>query len=299
MRDGTKYASREEMEYHFKWVKKHFYTDLIKLFLVKSAVDHNDYKYDLYDNFNSLDILKYEEISPSEDYIKNTLLNFDDMDKNIDIAVDWYNQRNKSLFKESEDYVKIGKLYYNIDDVIYPSDISSKDFDKEKFVGFASKYIDWLVEELLKNGDVSFYKISKKVDGILGLTERFENDKKRAVEEAKKNRFNQSIDISFDCEVKLGIRFIELFHKIYTQEENLNIKETINEMQFLFDYVKKTVFTNGRSLLDCDIRDGFLTAGAYPEDFVEMDENEIIKYDKFSTYLLCYLSVSKAFELTE
>ena len=32
MRKATEYESREDMEYNFKWVRKHFYTDLVKLF---------------------------------------------------------------------------------------------------------------------------------------------------------------------------------------------------------------------------------------------------------------------------
>ena len=295
---AIEYQSREEMEYHFKWVRKHFYTDLLKLFLVKDVDDYNDYKYDIYDSFHSLDFLKYDEIAPSIDYVKNILLEFNDLEKNVNIAIDWYNKRNKSMFKDGETYIKIGRLYYEKDDLIYPSDISSDSFDKEKFINFATEYVDWLVNKLLEKGDVSFYHVNKKLDEILGWDEKFEFDKKRALKEARENRFNQSIDISFNDKEKLGICFIELFDKIYKKEENLNIEETINEMQFLFDYIKKTIYTNGREpMLDREISDGFLTAGAYPEDFVEMNREEIVAYDKFSTYLLCYESVLKAFEL--
>ena len=300
MRKVTEYESREDMEYHFKWVRKHFYTDLVKLFLVKDVDDYKDYKYDIYASFHSLDFLKYEEIAPSRDYVKNILLEFNNVEKNIDIAIDWYNKRNKSLFKEGEDSVKIDKYHYGKDDVIYPSDISGDCFDKEKFIKFATEYVDWLVDELIKKGDVSFYNISKKLDEFLGWNEKLEFDKKRAVEDAKKYRFNQSRDISVDYVEKLGICFIELFDKIYKQEENLNIEETINEMQFLFNYIKQIGYTNGKMpLLDSEISAIFLTACVCPEDFVDMDRKETVIYDKFSTYLLCYKSVSRAFELIE
>ena len=65
------------MEYHFKWVRKHFYTDLLKVFLAKDVDDYNDYKFDLYYNFHSL-------ISTCFDYaIKESAVSQDKMNEYI------------------------------------------------------------------------------------------------------------------------------------------------------------------------------------------------------------------------
>ncbi len=301
MPKGFEYRSKEEMEYNFRWVRKHFYTDLIKLFLVKDIDDYNDYKYSLFGCFHSLDVLKKDKDVSTGEYIKNTLLNLGDLQGEIDIAVDWYNKRNQTLFKWSEPYVKIGRFYYEKEDVIYPSDITIDFIDIDEFTKFATLYIDWLIGELIQNDDASFYRVSKKIDELLGWDVKFEYDRKKALKEAEENRFNQAIDIELlynDCEKTLGIHFIELFHKIYIKEEGINIEETINEMQYLFDYIKRIGHTNNKEpLLNVEINDAFLTAWSSPEDYVEMDREEIMKYDKFCTYLLCYESVSKAFEL--
>ena len=148
--------------------------------------------------------------------------------------------------------------------------------------------------------DVSFYKVSKIVDKLLGWDEKFEHMKKRELRRAKKYRYNQSYDISNHAEIVLGECFIELFHKLYKERANIDREEMLNEMQFLFDYVRNSVNTNGKvPLLDGDLRDRFLTAGAYPEYFVNMNRAEIVAYDKFLTNLLFYKSVSKAYELIE
>lgn len=302
MREGTQYKSREDMEYHFKWVRKHFYTDLLKVFLAKDVDDYNDYKFDLYYNFHSLDILKYDEIGASEKFIKCTLLRCFDLEKIVEQIVDYYNKRNDKLFNkyDTDGDVQINDMYYITENIFIPKNISLKDFEKDKFVSFVNSYIDWITNELIKCGDVSFYKVNKITDELLDWNEHLEYRKKRALQTAKENRFNQSCEVSLEAQIILGECFIELFHKLYNQIKKKNKLDTLNEMQFLFDYVSKTVYTNGKEpLLDGEIRDRFLTAGATPEDVVEMNREEIVAYDKFSTYLLFYKSVQKAFDKVE
>ena len=97
----------------------------------------------------------------------------------------------------------------------------------------------------------------------------------------------------------MGTVFIDLFDKVYRKDyEDENAKlAIIKEMQEIFDFVKRLGNTNNRlTMTDGNIRDSFLTYYS-PEVIFPMLEGEIVKFDKFCTYLLCYESVTKAFEM--
>lgn len=95
----------------------------------------------------------------------------------------------------------------------------------------------------------------------------------------------------------LGIKFIEHFHKIYTNPADVSVNHWENEMQGWFNSIRRLKLkTTGKPLLNRQIIDWFLTACAFPEDVVDMSEDEQISYDTFCTLLLNNLSVKESIE---
>lgn len=85
------------------------------------------------------------------------------------------------------------------------------------------------------------------------------------------------------------------YHKVYQEPNAQSRGYWINEMQNRFNEVKSLKLKqNKKPLLNSEINDWFLTAGAYPEDFVDMDYNEQKAYDEFSLRLLTTNSVEKS-----
>ena len=118
----------------------------------------------------------------------------------------------------------------------------------------------------------------------------------------RNKQYNLSCDSLYsDYLCELGATFIDLFDKVYRsdyEDENVKIK-ILNEMQDIFNFVKKLGPTNDNSIMtDGDIRDSFLICYS-PEVILPMTKIESIKYDKFCTYLLCFESVFKAFEMID
>lgn len=306
--------TKKEMEYDFVWIRKHYYTDLLKLFVCRDIDDYENYKLDLYFTLHFLNIIKETGKTPTLKYLKNDLLkcNKECIKENTDLAVNWYNKRVDNLFKNTEREGYIDK-------------INIKELDEEEFSKFVIKYSNWLTKELCAtiNHEVSLGEVNRKINKLLHWDEVYEYKKKRA-KEAYENGFaelfsglckdenifinrnkqyNLSCDSLFDGYLlDLGTVFIELFHKVYYDDyENENARlKIIKEMQEIFDFVKRLGNTNGRNkMTDGEIRDIFLTAGDYPENLIYMSQNEVYLYDKFCTYLLCYEKINKSIALIE
>ena len=308
--------TKKEMEYDFIWIRKYYYTDLLKLFFVKDIDDYEDYKLDLYFTLHTLNIIKETGETPKLKYLKNDLLKCteENLDKNIAIAVDWYNKRVKNLFKGTEKDGCIEK-------------IALENIDVEKLKEFILSYSNWLTKLLCSysSHEVSFSKINRKINELLSWNEFYEIKKKRAQEDlenafadllsssddedeeiyiGREKRYNLSCDCNIDEHISdLGRVFIDLFDKIYKEKlhqtdiEKLDIME---EMQEMFEFIKNLGHTNNRNkMTDGNIRDLFLTAGDYPENLIYMSQNEIYLYDKFCTFLLCYEKVNESIELIE
>ena len=100
---------------------------------------------------------------------------------------------------------------------------------------------------------------------------------------------------AIDICISLGKKFIEHYHKIYLEPSSQSRNHWITEMQNWYDKVKQIKLKqNTKPLLTGQIRDWFLTAGAYPEDFVDMDDTEQQKYDEFCLKLLANNSVEES-----
>lgn len=306
-----KIITKQDMEKEFFWIRKHYYTDLLKLFVVRDIDDYEDYKLDLYFTLHFLNIVKETNKTPSLSYLQNDLLkcNKECLDENINLAIEWYNKRVDNLFKNTEKENCIRKIEIN-------------KFDRSGFVDFVVKYSMWLTKELCltQNHEVSLGEVNRKINKLLHWDEVYEYKKKRA-KEAYENGFanifcglceeeniyinrGKQYNLSCDCAYgsylcDLGTVFIDLFDKVYRKDyEDENAKlAIIKEMQEIFDFVKRLGNTNNRlTMTDGNIRDSFLTYYS-PEAIFPMLEGEIVKFDKFCTYLLCYESVTKAFEM--
>ena len=306
-----KIITKQDMEKEFFWIRKHYYTDLLKLFVVRDIDDYEDYKLDLYFTLHFLNIIKETNKTPSLSYLQNDLLkcNKERLDENINLAIEWYNKRVDNLFKNTEKENCIRKIEIN-------------KFDRSGFVDFVVKYSMWLTKELCStiNHEVSLGEVNRKINKLLHWDEVYEYKKKRA-KEAYENGFadifcglceeeniyinrGKQYNLSCDCAYgsylcDLGTVFIDLFDKVYRKDyEDENAKlAIIKEMQEIFDFVKRLGNTNNRlTMTDGNIRDSFLTYYS-PEVIFPMLEGEIVKFDKFCTYLLCYESVTKAFEM--
>ncbi len=95
----------------------------------------------------------------------------------------------------------------------------------------------------------------------------------------------------------LGIKFIEHFDKIYSNFQDPDVPHWEGEMQGWFDSIKRIKLkSTNKPLLDRQIIDWFFTATTFPEDIVDMDEDEQETYDKFCTLLLTNLSVKKSID---
>lgn len=302
---------KQDMEKEFFWIRKHYYTDLLKLFVVRDIDDYEDYKLDLYFTLHFLNIIKETNKTPSLSCLQNDLLkcNKECLDENINLAIEWYNKRVDNLFKNTEKENCIRKIEIN-------------KFDRSGFVDFVVKYSMWLTKELCltQNHEVSLGEVNRKINKLLHWDEVYEYKKKRAKEayengfadifcglcEEENNYINRGKQYNLSCDCAygsylcdLGTVFIDLFDKVYRKDyEDENAKlAIIKEMQEIFDFVKRLGNTNNRlTMTDGNIRDSFLTFYS-PEVILPMLEREVIDYDKFCTYLLCYESVTKAFEM--
>ena len=303
--------AKQDMEKEFLWVRKHYYTDLLKLFVCRDINNYEDYKLDLYFTIHFLNIIKETGKAPTFKYLKKDLLKCTQecIKENTDLAINWYNKRVDNLFKNTEREDCIDK-------------INIKELDEKGFSKFFIRYSNWLTKKLCVtiNHEVSFGEVNRKINELLHWDEVYEYKKKRA-KEAYENGFaelfsglckdenifiNRNKQYNLSCDslydgylLDLGTVFIELFYKVYCDDyEDKNAKlETIKEMQEIFDFVKRLGNTNDKlTMTDGNIRDSFLTYYS-PEVIFPMSEGEIVKFDKFCTYLLCYESVTKAFEM--
>ena len=84
--------------------------------------------------------------------------------------------------------------------------------------------------------------------------------------------------------IKLGEKFIEHFHKIYKNPDDINVNHRAGEMQGWLNSVKKIKLKESNDfILDGDLYDWFYTAGSSPDAIVpEMDYTELKIYDKFA-----------------
>lgn len=115
------------------------------------------------------------------------------------------------------------------------------------------------------------------------------------------NEMAYSQSLAIDKCNELGKQFIEYFHKIYTNPDSIDVKHWQGEMQgWLNKVLAIKLKTNNRPLLKVQIRDWFLTAGAYFEDWITPTpfREEIEFYDEFCETLLATKDVSKSFEVT-
>lgn len=303
--------TKQDMEKEFSYIRKLYYTDLLKLFVCRDIDDYEDYKLDLYFTFHFLNIIKETGKTPMLKYLKNNLLkcNKECIKENIVLAVNRYNKRVDNLFKNTEKEGNIDK-------------INIKELDEKEFSKFVIRYTNWLTRELCAtmNHEVSLGEVNRKINKLLHWDEVYEYKKKRAQEAYEDNfaevfsilcadesfcinrdkKYNLSCGSSYNGYLlDLGTVFIDLFHKLYhdNYEDDNERLEIINEMQEIFDFVKKLGNTNNKpKMTDGEIRDSFLTYYS-PEVILPMSKVESIKYDKFCTYLLCYESVVKAFEM--
>ena len=149
---------KQDMEKEFFWIRKHYYTDLLKLFVVRDIDDYEDYKLDLYFTLHFLNIVKETNKTPSLSYLQNDLLkcNKECLDENINLAIEWYNKRVDNLFKNTEKENCIRKIEIN-------------KFDRSGFVDFVVKYSMWLTKELCltQNHEVSFGEVNRRINRLL------------------------------------------------------------------------------------------------------------------------------------
>ena len=84
--------------------------------------------------------------------------------------------------------------------------------------------------------------------------------------------------------IELGEKFIEHFHKIYKNPDDINVNHWVGEMQGWLNSVKKIKLKESKDfILKGDLYDWFYTAGSSPDAIVlEMDYNELKIYDKFA-----------------
>ena len=52
-------VEKQDMENEFFWIRKNYYTDLLKLFVCRDIDDYENYKLDLYFTFHFLNIVIY------------------------------------------------------------------------------------------------------------------------------------------------------------------------------------------------------------------------------------------------
>lgn len=84
--------------------------------------------------------------------------------------------------------------------------------------------------------------------------------------------------------ISLGEKFIEHFHKIYKNPNDINVNHWMGEMQGWLDTVKRIRLKESKDfILDGDLYDWFYTAGSSPDVIVpEMYYDELKIYDKFA-----------------
>jgi len=324
MEERNKYNAKKELEYHFQWNRKYYYTDLLKMFTARDIDNYVDYKLDLYLNLHCMEIDKDFEHILTKEYIYNDLLkcsNDSMIEEDINIAFDWFNRRMDYFYRKTA-----------ISD--FNKNIRKKDVDLQKFKNFIIEYSSWLSTELEGNKKLSFYKISNKVDELLSVKEQEKYDEKRMAESFQdemasliSGNFDDEIisvdrdrmyNLSYDTDIDsacFGLRedFVLLFHKVY-KEFSLGgqVDEEMKEMQFIFNYIKKLGNTNKRfKMFDSRITEMFFLHHDSQENILNSVVNyhaknnevqyicqrEIDLYDKFQSHLLSTESVAKAFEM--
>lgn len=84
--------------------------------------------------------------------------------------------------------------------------------------------------------------------------------------------------------ISLGEKFIEHFHKIYKNPDDINVSHWIGEMQGWLNSVKKLKLKESKDfILKEDLYDWFYTAGSSPDVIVpDMDRGELKIYDEFA-----------------
>lgn len=305
-----KIVAIQDMEKEFSYIRKHYYTDLLKLFVVKDIDDYEDYKIDLYFTLNSLNIIKETNKTPSLKYLRNELLKCtkEYLNENVKLAINWYNKRIDNLFKNTEKENNIKKINFT-------------NFDQQNFIQFIATYSKWLTKNLClySSHDISLGEVNRKINKLLHWNEVYEYRKKRAKEAFEDGfaelfsglckdeniyinrgkQYNLSCDSLFNNHISdLGSVFVELFDRVYSNKynEKSEKQKIIREMQEMFNFVKMIGHTNHKKIMtDGEIRDSFLTSYS-PDILLPMTEAEAIIYDRFCTCLLCYEFVAKAFK---
>lgn len=84
--------------------------------------------------------------------------------------------------------------------------------------------------------------------------------------------------------INLGEKFIEHFHKIYKNSNDINVNHWTGEMQGWLNTVKRIILKESKDfILDGDLYDWFYTAGSSPDVIVsEINYDKLKIYDKFA-----------------
>ena len=103
------------------------------------------------------------------------------------------------------------------------------------------------------------------------------------------NEMAMSKSDAIDRCISLGTKFIEHFHKVYTNPQSESLNHWVNaEMQPWLNAIRNiTLKPNNKHLLCVQISDWFLTAGSNYSDLItDCDDEELEAYDKFSLMIM-------------
>ncbi|MBQ6654127.1 MAG: hypothetical protein IJM79_01200 [Erysipelotrichaceae bacterium] len=117
----------------------------------------------------------------------------------------------------------------------------------------------------------------------------------RKLDEELLNEMAMSRADAIDRCISLGKKFLEHFHKVYTEPNAQSVNHWVNDEMRVWYGDAKTIRLkpNNKSVSVTMLNDCFFTCGAEPTDFVPMTDEELSDYEKF------YIALDRGIDIVD